>query len=182
MKKIAISFFALFFILTGLNLSNQEVYACSCAESNSAQKLERSDAVFLGRVMDVGGTRNREIGKVREYTFTVDKAWKGQLTKTTTIFSNDGAGASCGFKFKNNESYLVYSFKGANGELETNLCTGNLEYQKAKSELSSLGQDIEVKMNAANEWKMGNLVLYMGGILLGLGLIFLVYRQIKSRR
>jgi hypothetical protein len=177
MKKIAVSFFAFFLILTGLNLSNQEVYACSCVASNSAEKLARSDAVFLGRVIDVGGTRNREIGKVREYTFTVDQAWKGQLTKTTTIFSNDGAGASCGFKFKNNESYLVYSFKGDSGDLETNLCTGNLEYQQAKSELSSLGQDIEVKMNDANEPKMGTMVLYMGSIVIVFGIIFLVYRK-----
>jgi hypothetical protein len=181
MKKIAVSFFAVFLILTGLNLFNQEVYACSCVASNSAQKLERSDAVFLGRVIDVGETRNREIGKVREYTFTVDKAWKGQITKTTTIFSNDGASASCGFKFKNNKSYLVYSFKGDSGDLETNLCTGNLEYQQAKSELSSLGQDIEVKMNAANEQNIGMLILYLGSVLLVFGIIYLVCRHVKSR-
>jgi hypothetical protein len=130
----------------------------------------------------VGGTLNRAIGKVREYTFTVDKAWKGQLTKSTTIFSNDGAGASCGFKFKNNETYLVYSFKGDNGDLETNFCTGNLEYQQAKTELSSLGQEIEVKMNAPNQPRVGTMVLLIGSILLVFGIIFLVYRQVKSRR
>jgi hypothetical protein len=182
MKKVVVSLLALFLILTGLNLFNQKVYACSCAASSSAQNLERSDAVFLGRVIDLGGTQNRDVGKVREYTFTVEKAWKGQVTKNITIFSNDGAGASCGFKFKNKESYLVYSFLGDNGELETNLCAGNMDYQNAKSELSSLGQEIEVQKNVGNGWNMGTLALYMGGILLALVLIGLVYRQVKSRR
>jgi hypothetical protein len=185
MRKLLVALFVLFIITTGINLTDNEVYACSCAGGNITEKLERSDAVFTGRVIEIGGTKNGDIGKLRKYTFEVDQAWKGQITKNTSIYSYDGGEASCGYKFKDNESYLVYSYLGTDGELETNFCTGNTEYQKAKSELGLLGQEIEVKNNIRIENEKEGIIwtfVYISGVLLVFVLILLVYRQVKSRR
>ncbi|MDQ0875424.1 hypothetical protein QFZ77_004083 [Paenibacillus sp. V4I3] len=184
MRKMLVTLFV-FLIITCINFTENEVYACSCVGGSITEKLERSDAVFTGRVIEVGGTKNGDIGKLRKYTFEVNKAWKGQITKNISIYSYDGDGASCGYKFKGNESYLVYSYLGNDGELETNFCTGNLGYLSAKSELGLLGQEIEVKNNITIEnEKEGSIWAYMfiSGLLLVLVLILLVYRQVKSRR
>jgi hypothetical protein len=185
MRKILVTLFVLFILTTGINLTENEVYACSCVGGSITEKLERSDAVFTGRVIEVGGTKNSDIGKLRKYIFEVNNAWKGQITKNISIYSYDGDGASCGYKFKSNESYLVYSYLGNDGALETNFCTGNTEYEKAKNELGLLGQEIEVKNNTTIEnEKEGSIrtYMYLSGVLLVLVIFLLVYRQVKSRR
>ena len=55
-----------------------KAFACSCAYGDAKEKSESSSAVFEGKVIDVGETKSfSPYSQVREYTFAVERAWKG---------------------------------------------------------------------------------------------------------
>lgn len=142
MKRSFIYVFLISFLMFQLLLIYPagKAFACSCAVRTAVEKLTSYDVVFSGEVIDIGKTRKGEVGlPIREYTFSVKQAWKGVADNRIKIYSYDGSEASCAYTFDKKESYLVYSYKGENGLLQTNLCSGNLKDAAAKDEYALLG-------------------------------------------
>lgn len=144
MKRIALMVMVAAVILTGLlTWSNNPAYACSCALLDTSKKLEQSSAVFQGKVVSRGGTQKFQHGVLRKYSLEIDQAWKGVDTKKLTLYSYDGASASCGYSFDVNQTYLVYAYMGE-GRLQTNLCSGNQLLSSAGEDLKVLGVGTEI--------------------------------------
>ncbi len=159
-------------ILTILPLPMEKALACDCPIGDAKEKLSRSSVVFLGRVVDIGGRINGEVGGLRKYIFEVETMWKGELNKRITIYSNDGDGPSCGYRFKRNGSYLVFSYLGDNEMLQTSLCSGNITEKEAESEILALGPGTKVneRIFANNSNSETSKLIY---VYFGLGMIIL---------
>lgn len=152
MKRLLTVLFMFIFIMAGfVSLPSNKVFACSCVGGDTKEKLDRSYAVFVGKVMDKGGTKRFQHGPLREYTFDVDRVWKGVETSPIKIFSYDGGEESCGFKFEEKQSYLVFSYQDKDGSLHTNLCTGNMLFSKAGGEIEKLGTGTILHQDAPKE-------------------------------
>lgn len=134
-----ITLITIILLLGLLTLPEDRTYACSCVGGSTEEKLDRSTAVFAGKVIEKGGTKKSQFGGLREYTFDVHMAWKGVQSNIIKIFSYDGKEASCGFEFNEGESYLVYSYLDKDNLLQTNLCSGNSPISQAENEIKQLG-------------------------------------------
>ena len=104
-------------------VGSQETFACSCVGSVPCESFQRSDIVFKGRVVKTErfmnsqnqGTKEkpRVISwcKYRETYFEVLENYKGaKKGKTVKIYSGCGGG-DCGYPFKKDETYVVFSSK-----------------------------------------------------------------------
>jgi hypothetical protein len=186
MKRFVSVLLLLSIVTAGLiAFPNSKVYACSCVSGDAKEKLERSKVVFIGKVKDKGGTKKFQHGRLREYTFEVDRAWKGVNDKQITIYSYDGSSASCGFEFIKNQTYLVYSYQGSDNLIETNLCSGNLLLSQADDELKQLGTGTIIEQNldtvTIKERNSFNLILFSGATLFIVIVVLLIWRN-KRRR
>ncbi|WP_019636516.1 hypothetical protein [Paenibacillus fonticola] len=154
MKRLVSVTLLLLILVTGLvSFPVKKVFACSCVGGDAKEKLERSAVVFVGKVIKKGGTQNSQYGRLREYTFDVDRAWKGINDKDSriTIYSYDGGSESCGFQFDKNQTYLVYSYLAEDNSLQTNLCSGNIPISQAGDELKQLGTGTILSKNNVEE-------------------------------
>lgn len=105
MKKISIAvLLGMFFVLT---YTPTTVHACSCIARvySPQEKLEASEAVFLGRVTSVSVNGASTQNTV---TFDVDQYWKGNITKQQKIITSSSS-ASCGYDFTVGTQYIVYA-------------------------------------------------------------------------
>ena len=90
--------------------------------------LQKSDVVFLGRVMSGRVAEDNLLGARLEYTFTVTESWKG-IDSTSVRVRTGMGGGDCGYDFKLGRYYLVYANRGAvgsgpyEGQLFTGICT-----------------------------------------------------------
>ena len=90
-------------------------FACSCIPVTSAASArDRADAVFLGKVKDVekqGGETNSWNEQRVIVTLTVERVWKGPVTREFVLPSVMN-GASCdGYSWKEGERLLVFATK-----------------------------------------------------------------------
>ena len=134
-------------ILTSVVLSPQSVHACSCATPKTApDELKESDAVFSGEVRDVSSRGGENSSGMNVVTFSVDRIWKGNVTKTQKIYTA-ASSASCGYNFSKGELYLVYTTQSNGSELHTGLCsrTANLD---ATDDIETLGDAKKVLPSA----------------------------------
>jgi hypothetical protein len=175
---------------SGLQIGTKPAYACSCVGGDALVKLNRSSAVFAGTVTEVGKKTVRgEVGRLRPYTFEVDRAWKGVTTKTVSLFSYDGDSASCGTSFELNEAYLIYSYQGEDGKLQTNLCNGNVLLSKAGDDLKLLGPAVVERAGLADsppdsKTKSGEQTTWVAIVAITvvvLGFVLMLIRQYRSR-
>jgi hypothetical protein len=109
-------------------------YACSCIPSPPVgEEFERDSAVFSGSVLSIKEVKSKfESIKI---TFQVDRIWKGISETEVSIYTRRDS-ASCGYSFKEGESYLIYA-GNTEGKLTTGLCS-------LTKELSSEDQDISI--------------------------------------
>src|SRR5215216_4898558 len=126
--KLSLHFLAVCLLLIGTS----EVFACTCMHLGSFQKPDQqlinrrrdsANAVFSGKVIKIvvsGESKERTIISLKVY-IKVIKVWKGVTTENVVI-STAKASSFCGFPFKVNEQYLVYS-DGNKKNLGTSLCT-----------------------------------------------------------
>src|SRR5262247_4638227 len=92
--------------LTWLAGMPQRAPACTCVPtSDVCTELARSDAVFLGEVVEITSADPEYPGQMW-VTIRVDAAWKGAPTTTTRVLSYGGL---CGFNFQAGMPYLVYA-------------------------------------------------------------------------
>lgn len=114
--------------------------ACTCAPAKSAaQELERSTAVFSGKVLEIKRHKQAEdIFAQVEVVFRVEKVWKGVERRTVSVFTSSWS-AACGYGFKGGRTYLVYAYGNAEGRLSTSICSRTRRLKNAREDLGELG-------------------------------------------
>lgn len=141
MKKsiLIFSFISILFISS----FSSEVSACSCVQlPNVEEELERSNAVFSGKVIDVREKRSLTGNVSKLVLFEVTSTWKGvqqsQIMITTGLDSGD-----CGIDFKGGKEYLVYASEstmyGAKS-LVSIICDRTNQLSSLQSDLAILGE------------------------------------------
>lgn len=137
--------------------------ACSCMRSTPAEALERSTAVFEGRVLEVtpfeerrdvtleGGcldeacreslSETTESVEVTGFAvrLSVTRRWKGVDTEEVVVRTARDS-AACGFAFEVGQDYVVYaSAEDEAGTLATGLCDRTARVADASEDLVALG-------------------------------------------
>ncbi len=109
-----------------------ESHACKCSGPPSVeQELERSEAVFKGKIIDIKNKRTN-----RKILFEVEETWKG-LSNTQIILTEELS--SCSLDFFEGNSYLVDAYE-IQGELTTNMCDRTKDLSDAGEDLLALGK------------------------------------------
>ncbi|MGD6832528.1 hypothetical protein ACQCT5_10215 [Sutcliffiella halmapala] len=165
MKLLKIGFLFLLISLFSLPFSSS-TYACSCLPPGTPlAELEKSDAVFSGKVIEVKTDDSTLIAKI-----SVKESWKGMDSKETTVHTAiDSAG--CGVNFETGKEYIVYAYQ-EDGKYTTYLCSRTAELAYAHEDLNELGEGtIPTKSGdaAANSPSTQNLVVGSLGVVLFLG-------------
>ncbi len=117
--------------------------ACSCAQPPSVEdELERSKAVFSGKVINIREKRSLNGYTSKSVLFEVNNTWKG-VKQSQIIITTGQGGGDCGFDFIEDEEYLVYAYESTMyGEetLITIICDRTTELGSAQEDLEILGE------------------------------------------
>lgn len=151
--KVLLYFLAVCFVLIG---AAGEVFACTCMHLGSFQKPDQkmidtkrdnANAVFSGKVTKIvsSASKGTTITSLKVY-IKVIKAWKGVTTENVVVSTAKGSNF-CGFPFKVNEEYLVYSY-GKKNDLSTDICSRTTTLENAAKDIEFLG---EAKLNFAEK-------------------------------
>lgn len=102
-------------------------FACSCADvkPRSCNLVESRDAsVFVGTVVSVDNPPNEDDhrGGTARYRFRVEE-WLSPDVRAEIDVSSGRGGADCSFWFKTGIPYLVFAYRGDNGELWATVCS-----------------------------------------------------------
>ncbi len=138
MNKILLFFIFIIISLISVNIAS----ACSCAQNPlPTGALQDSTAVFAGKVTNIevpSGLVIISSADPVKVTFEVSKLWKGQSYKTLVVTTSRD-GASCGYSFKEDEEYVVYTY-GEENKLSTNICSRTKLLSNAQEDLAALGE------------------------------------------
>lgn len=179
MKK-TVSLLILICIFAGSLATSVE--ACSCVENPSAEiALQKSDAVFSGKVIDVREKRQPNGYRPKSVHFEVIDTWKG-VEETQIIIATGLDDGDCGFDFKEEQEYLVYANESTmygDKSLVAIICSRTTELSLAQEDLSILGEgeqptnEVDLTGQQAgsqfNLW-IGIVVALFTVLILGLGL------------
>jgi MYXO-CTERM domain-containing protein len=116
--------------------------ACSCNPAEEIPALiERSDAVFRGRVLSVSSAGMFDFkwpSHAWIVRFEVLTSWKG-LTETETVVLTAKDSTACGISFDKDVEYLVFaSSRGSGGHLWTSTCDRTDEIRPKSETLQHL--------------------------------------------
>lgn len=131
--------------------------ACTCSNEAPGQcpGLQSGDVVFLGTVTAVediayaapktadSSTAPVDIiaARLTRYRFRIDERFaSGDIpaeTATVDIFSG-GEDGDCGYRFKANEQYVVFTHQGTEGRLFATICSGTRPVANARALLPQL--------------------------------------------
>jgi hypothetical protein len=120
-------------VAVGLSISSTsaEPSIPKCGYETPVQMLNRSSAVFSGRVVQVNGSEQTQI-----VTLTVTNSWKGvrsnQVTLTNVVHHESAF-------FREGHSYLVFAY-GRDGNLTNGPCSGTGELEFAGRSVRSLNR------------------------------------------
>jgi hypothetical protein len=110
-------------------------YACSCAPPRSLKEAKStSDAVFVGRVLDIDIERHLEqfgFDRIR-VTFEVSTIWKG-ISQSQVIIHED----MCPFPFKVGRDYVVFAETISKNHLSATACSSTAEIVGENEQLRS---------------------------------------------
>ncbi|MEJ8302373.1 hypothetical protein [Saccharibacillus sacchari] len=178
----------------GLTIAAKPAMACSCAISDPDRSIAYADRIFAGTVVE----RRESSSGLRGYTstadpvyyvFEVDRAWKGKVYETTTLYSALGS-ESCGMQFAQGEKYLIFAQQG-NGMPTTTSCSGNEAYQGTTdpAAVKKLGEPIELRAGASpgtpnGDWGIGasTILWWAGGVLALLLVTLTILKAIRANR
>ena len=118
---------------------------CDCMGPGTAQAARtHSDAVFVGVAASVRDTLVLEDpGRRQAYTavtFRVRSGWKGVRTRNVTVLTSLN---TCGYPFRQGESYLVYARRAPVGEIRpllTSICTRTAVEREAAADIRALAR------------------------------------------
>lgn len=156
--------------------------ACSCIEPPGVtEELERSDAVFSGKVISIEEKPPLLSVPSKTVIFQVARIWKGIEQSQVKITTGQGGG-DCGFDFNMGQEYLVYAVKSNSyglNSLSTILCDRTDILSQAQGDFPLLGEGQaptkEVDLLSRNGW----LLPLAGFIVFGI-IAFTVYRKRKT--
>ncbi|MGO4538882.1 hypothetical protein [Paenibacillus sp. 2TAB19] len=140
-----------------------KVFACSCAMAQSAEEqvkdeLERSSAVFAGKVLTVTQPPEKEIMSSAdpvEVQFEVSEVWKGDVQERTVVYTALSS-ASCGIEnFVAGAEYIVSAYESESA-LHTTICNMTKPISAAGEELKALGEGKQPQPIAMNVKKEKN--------------------------
>ena len=122
-------------------LSIEPAYACTCmAPATAAEALQKSSAVFRGRVVTIYRSFLDRVGITNtagyRVQFEITKQWKGASSKSTVVITRL-TGEACGFPFEEKKEYLVYVVTEPK-DIQTGICTGTKNIAEAKQEMKQL--------------------------------------------
>ena len=107
-------------------------FACSCIRSSVEENFQGADAVFLGKVVEVGGYWDDWGARLK-----VEKSWKGVGVDEVTVYTVSN---TCAFSFEEGETYVIFGGFSPEGKLGTTACSNstNVKYDRAGETLSHL--------------------------------------------
>ena len=115
------------------------------APATAAEALQKSSAVFRGRVVTIYRSFFDRLGITNtagyRVQFEIFKQWKGTPAKST-IVTTRLTGEACGFPFEENKEYLVYVVIEPK-DIQTGICTGTKNITEAKQEMEQLDRLLE---------------------------------------
>ena len=119
----------------------EPAYACTCmAPATAAEALQKSSAVFRGRVVKIYRSFFDRVGITNtgsyRIEFNISKQWRGTAAKSTVVISRL-TGEACGFPFEEKKEYLVYVVTEPKG-IQTGICTGTKNIAEAEQEMKEL--------------------------------------------
>ncbi|WP_307475534.1 hypothetical protein [Paenibacillus harenae] len=138
-----------------------KAFACSCAMVQSAEaqvkdEMERSSAIFAGKVLTVTQPPEKEIMSSAdpvEVQFEVSQVWKGDVQARTAVYTALSS-ASCGIEnFVEGAEYIVSAYE-SEAALHTTICNMTKPLDSAAEELKALGdgkQPQPIGMNVKKE-------------------------------
>lgn len=118
---------------------------CDCMGPGTAQAARsHAGAVFVGAAESVRDTLVlEEPGRRQTYmavTFRVRSGWKGVRTRNVTVLTGF---TTCGYPFRQGESYLVYARRAPVGGIRpllTSICTRTAAERDAAADIRALGR------------------------------------------
>jgi hypothetical protein len=164
--------------------SPERALACSCMMPGTpAQEMDRSVAVFAGRVVSINAPVGIVISSADPVviTFDVSQVWKGPEEATIRLTTARDS-ASCGYEFTTGQEYIVYAYHSEEG-LSTGLCTRTNRLENAADDLAALGQGVVPQPAATELGARATWLLWLvagGSLVTALGLasaIFLLSRR-----
>lgn len=160
----------------------KSVFACSCATApTAAEAIEKADSVFAGEVIGISDDQDEKGFPAKLVHIQASSIWKGP-SQTVMNISTSAGGASCGYDFSLGKSYLVYAYKTGDG-YKTDICTRTQLLEKAKEDLSVLGQGAAPASDEATESNPTSVVtkIILFAVALGLIAVNLMFLQ-KQRK
>lgn len=131
--------------------------ACTCSQEppGKCPGLQKDDVVFLGTVTAVediayatprssdspGPATDIVAARLTRYRFRIEERFASadisDSTSTVDIFSG-GEDGDCGYRFKLNEQYVVFTHQGTEGRLFATICSGTRPVSAARALLPQL--------------------------------------------
>lgn len=143
--------------------------ACTCAAVPARQRLDSSDAAFIGRLLDARAAPARDGVRELVYVFSVDSVVKGRLRGRVEVVGPVG-GAACGFELERDQASGILLRR----DTVRGVWLGGLCGQMAVGELIEAAEETE---ETIVNW--GGIVV--GTAILALGALLLV-RRLRARR
>lgn len=161
--------------------------ACSCAELPSVgEELERSQAVFSGKVVDIREKRSLNGYTSKSVLFEVTNTWKG-VKQSQIIITTGQGGGDCGFNFKEGEEYLVYANEstmyGAKS-LVSVICDRTSELSSLQEDLKILGEgQLPIEEVDLTGQHAGNRIYIWVAVIVAIGVavIFILKKRTKPQ-
>ena len=127
-------------------LLTEPAYACTCmAPATAAEALQKSSAVFRGRVVTIYRSFLDRVGITNtagyRVQFEITKQWKGTPSKSIVVITRI-TGEACGFPFEEKKEYLVYVVTEPK-DIQTGICTGTKNIAEAEQEMKELDKLLE---------------------------------------
>jgi hypothetical protein len=116
-------------LLSLCGLSSVEGFGCTCVGNFRPCEKLRSDAVFVGRVVETTAVRHTMDQKDSwspgfSMRFAVEESLRGGLG-TEVIIETGSGGGDCGSPLDPGGRFLILAYKDTNGQFWTGICSGN---------------------------------------------------------
>lgn len=157
-KSLLVLIFSMIFI--SITVFPADCHACKCSNPSVEEQLQKSDTVFVGKVLKIeAGDQQRGLKEM--IYFEVNKSWKG--VSETQIAIGSAISDCSSVSFKKGKEYLVFA-TGPKESLVLNLCGSSGEISEVEDELSLLGDGKAPteKVNLVGGFTYGRMILYAG--------------------
>ncbi len=156
-------------IIICMLLCSSIAMALTCVETKLPEDFERSEAVFVGKVIKSGGWINPYVD------FKVEKSWKSVDTDEFTVYINSFYGEN---NFIEGETYLIYTYN-MDGFSYTGDCSRTRKLSDAKEDLIYLENKPTISLAPkffTRNMKTGLITGVIVFVFLGLGYVLMRFK------